>query len=63
MIIHGSVAFDDNLAVFLQAEWSDMEKHQTVILLTCGLEKRGKVSEHCNTWCKQVHFAAPAQLT
>jgi hypothetical protein len=26
-----------------------MEKHQTVILLTCDLEKRGKVSEHCNT--------------
>jgi hypothetical protein len=26
-----------------------MEKRQTVILLTCGLEKRGKVSEPCNT--------------
>jgi len=46
MIIHGSVAFDDNLAGILQSEWSDMEKHQTVILLTYDLEKRGKVSEH-----------------
>ena len=62
-LIHGSIAFDDNLTVFLQAEWSDMEKHQTVILLTRGLKERGKVSEHCNTWCKQVHFVAPEQLT
>ena len=48
-IIHGSVAFDDNLTGILQSEWSDMEKHQTVILLTRGLKERGKVSEHCNT--------------
>ena len=26
-----------------------VEKHQTVILLTRGLKERGKVSEHCNT--------------
>jgi hypothetical protein len=48
-LIHGSIAFDDNLTVFLQAEWSDMEKHQTVILLTRGLKERGKISEHFNT--------------
>jgi uncharacterized protein YdeI (YjbR/CyaY-like superfamily) len=39
----------NKFALFLQAEWSDLEKHKTAILLTCGLKERGKVSEPCNT--------------
>jgi hypothetical protein len=36
---------------------------ETVILFSLMLKKRGKASDTCSTWCKQVHFAAPAQLT
>jgi hypothetical protein len=39
----------NSFAQFLQAEWIVIEKRQTVILLTCGLKERSKVSEPCNT--------------
>jgi hypothetical protein len=55
MIIHGTVSFG---GIAFEAIAFDMiwKKLQTVILLTCGLKERRKISEPCNAMvqCKST---------